>query len=303
MNKSLGYFCIILCLLLCSGTPVFSQEELVLSVSPVRIELEGERGQLRVEWVELTNKGSHQVTIETSMADFSAEGEEGRPRFLPTEKHSWSISNWIETDPARFFLEPGESKEVEVTIHIPENAAPGGHYAAVLFSSVPSDPSATAVIAKIGTLLLLRIPGEIIEYGMAALSVQRLTDSTPVDFSILFTNEGNVHVKPEGTIKIRRPMGKKVTELKAGGENVLPQSSRRFTVLWEDVPTAGIFTAQGEFTYGSSANIAVSQKITFVVLPWRLILGGLTFFLAGTAFALLFRRKEAGKNKKISYDQ
>jgi hypothetical protein len=276
-----------------------AQDTHVLSISPVRFELEAERGKELIEEVELTNAGSRQVTVQTSTNDFVAEGDQGKPRFVPGNQYEWSLSNWIEVEPSSFVLEPGEKKKVQVSIRVPVDAEPGGHYAAVLFSSSPSSSTGTAVVTKIGTLFLLSVPGEIVESGSAALTVPRLWEKGPVSFTVMFKNEGNVHVKPVGTVKVSRLWGRQMAEFAAGGENVLPNSSRQFSAEWQDVPSIGIFSARAELSYGKTGHTTLSPAAYFVVLPWKLVLAGLAIFLFGAAFSVLTGKRKSKRESAV----
>ncbi len=140
------------------------------------------------------------------------------------------------------------------------------------------------------------VSGNITEAGKALLSGPRLTERGPIDFSIQFQNEGNVHIKPAGTVIISTFWGMQLAGLTVDGENVLPKSSRLFQVKWPDVPSFGIFTAQGNFRYETNES-ASTPKFFFVVLPWKLILAGLAIFLLGLLSTRLLRRKRPVRYK------
>lgn len=279
-------------LVLIIGSVAFAQDNLVLSISPVRFELEAKRGQTVAQEVTLTNSSSHQVVLEATAQDFVAEGESGRPRFVPEEKSAWSMSHWIKANPESVTLAPGEQKKVTMLIKVPKDAEPGGHYAAILFSSAPSGAGTTAVVAKMGSLILLKVGGKIKESAKASLAAPRLVETGPMNFSLRFENDGNMHAKPKGTITISRLWGKQIKNLSLGGENVLPKSKRLFAAKWKDVPPIGVFVAQAKLSYGEKNSIATAPKVIFFVLPWRITLAGLLLFSAGVVFSLLLSRRK-----------
>lgn len=262
------FILIFLCLIAYSGTVAFAQEGLVLTISPLKFELKAKRGQELVKEVTLGNASSSLVSIETSARDFVAEGEKGKPRFVPEEQSPWSMSRWVKAEPARFDLQAGERKKIKVIIRIPKDAEPGGHYAAILFSSAPSRGGQTAVVAKLGSLILLRVAGKIVEKGsIASLVAPRLVERGPIDFKLRFENKGNVHLKPQGKLKIWRLWGRPLVNLNVGGENVLPKSARLFPARWKNVPSLGLFVAQGKLKYGAKGNIASSPRAILFVMP------------------------------------
>jgi hypothetical protein len=268
-----------------------SQGGLTLSVSPVRHELTAKKGQKLEAAMTVTNASSVALTLESSVKDFMADGEDGKPQFVPVESSPWSMSPWVKTKPAKVKLGPGEKQEVKILINVPKKAEPGGHYAAVLFSSVPDVKGQTALVASVGTLLLLDIDGPRVEQGAGELIAGRLHEPGPLDLSVRFENEGNVHVKPSGTIKVKPVVGGDVTEFEVGGENVLPSSARLFSATWEEPPTFGVFFTEASLSYGAGKQSAMTERRLLVVMPWKLVLAGLGLFGLGMLFARVRRRK------------
>lgn len=289
--------CSLILMLLAVGLarPASAQQGLVLTISPLKFELEAKKGETLIKEVTLSNSSGSKVSIKSAAKDFVAADEKGKPRFVSEKQSPWSMSHWIKVKPSRFELQPGERKKVKVAIKVPKDAEPGGHYAAALFSSAPSKAGQTGIVAQLGSLILLKVPGKIIEKGrIASLIVPRLIESGPIDIKLRFKNEGNVHIRPKGKLKIWRPRGQTLTELVVGGENVLPKSTRLFAARWKKVPSWGIFMVQGELKYGAKGKVALSRRAIIFVLPWRLILFVLAIFLLGLIFGRVMRgRKKA----------
>ncbi len=281
------------CLTLAFGEWTSAQEGLVLTISPLKFEFQAKRGETVVKEVTLSNSSGSRVSIKSGAKDFVAADEEGKPRFVSEQQSPWSMSRWIRASPARFELQPGERKKVKVIVRVPKDAEPGGHYAAALFSSAPSKGGQTGVVAQLGSLILLRVPGKTVEKGrVASLIAPRLVERGPTDFELKFKNEGNVHIKPKGKLEIRRLRGSEIAALDIGGENVLPKSTRLFAARWKKVPSWGIFMVQGELKYGAKEKIAASPRTILFVMPWRLILFVSAVFLLGLLLGLKTRRRK-----------
>lgn len=286
-------FALFACLTLGFGKSTSAQEGLVLTISPLKFELEAKKGETVIKEVTLSNSSGSKVSIKAGAKDFVAAGEEGKPRFVSEEQSPWSMSRWIKARPARFELQPGERRKIRVIIKVPKDAEPGGHYAAALFSSTPSKGGQTGVVARLGSLILLRVPGKIVEKGrITSLIVPRLIERGPIDIRLRFENEGNVHIKPKGKLRIWRLRGRETAALDVGGENVLPKSTRLFETKWKKVPSWGIFMVQGRLKYGAKERFAASSKTILFVMPWRLILFVLTIFLLGLILGLMVRRRK-----------
>lgn len=285
----LAVFCA--CISAIRPVPAHAAGQLALTVSPVRIEIDVAPGQEVTRAVEITNASSSTVGLSASAVDFEAAGDSGKPRFVRAGRSEWSMSGWVRSAPNQFTLGAGETRKIEVGMRVPKDAEPGGRYAAVLFSSAPLPGAKTAIVASVGTLVLLRVTGRTTEAGSATLDAPRLVDGPPVNFGVRFANDGNVHVKPAGSVKVSRLWGGPVANLRIGGENVLPHSARAFQASWKDVPAFGAFVAEGALSYGTAGKNAPLGRTIFFVLPWRLLLAGIALFALGILVSLLVRRK------------
>lgn len=266
-------------------------ESYSVTVSPVRLDLSAAPGASVEATIVVSNSSGSAITLSAETVDFVSDDQSGKPTFVPTGASEWSMSPWVKTAPASFSLEPGEDATVTVTIAVPEDGEPGGHYAAVLFSSKPTAGGDTAVVAKVGTLLLLTVDGDINESGAATIAAPWIIAKGPLATTVSFVNNGNVHVAPEGFVIVRGLRGGEVERLAVGGENVLPSSSRTFAAAWKDVPVFGVYRVSAELDYGSGKSAATDPR-TVIVAPWPYILAGLVIFLAGLIPGLLLRRKK-----------
>jgi hypothetical protein len=254
--------------------------DLVLNVSPLRLELSLDPGERVQHEVTVKNAGSTVLLMASETQDFVAADVSGKPTFVPAAKSDWAMSGWVTMNPSTFSLRPGEEKTVVLVIEVPEKAEPGGHYAAALFGSRARGGGDTQVVGKVGTLLLLTVSGAIKESLSVSLSSGRLLEGGPIDLQVRSENTGNVHVRPEGEVTVAPLLWGDDRSLPVPGENVLPSSVRESTVRLDQLPI-GIYKASVRVTYGSGRVSAASERQTFVVLPWKLLLGALGIFLLG----------------------
>jgi hypothetical protein len=254
--------------------------ELVLNVSPLRLELSVDPGQRVEREITLKNAGSAVVLMASETQDFAAADVSGKPTFVPAAESDWAMSGWVTMKPSTFSLRPGQEKTVVLVIDVPEQAEPGGHYAAALFGSRAKGGGDTQVVGKVGTLLLLTVSGAIKESLSVSLSSGRLLEGGPIDLQVRSENTGNVHVRPEGEVTVAPLLWGDERSLPVPGENVLPSSVRESTVRLDQLPI-GVYKASVQVTYGSGKVSAASERQTFVVLPWKLLLGALVIFFLG----------------------
>ena len=291
-----------------------------LTLSPPLYEIGAMPGQVLKTGLKVFNETDKARTFYFEAQNFTAKGEEGDPYFVG-EIGKEDLASWIEL-PSPIHLEPDELKQVEFTIRVPENADPGGHYAAIFLSTSPpatEEAGAVGLSAKIGTLVLLKIGGEIIEQGklieFSLVDGKRLFEHLPIDFSVRVENFGTVHIKPAGIIEIKNIFGGKTAEVKVniakmpdGKErpvgNILPESVRKFESSWqistsENQPKTfwqkvkfekenfalGRYQAKLNLDYGAENDKKLTAVLSFWVFPWHLIL--VSFIVLVLVLALL----------------
>jgi|SRR3989344_549862 len=209
-----------------------------LTLSPPRFELEGDKGSVIQGTVKLFNEGQSEKTFYVTYENFEAKGETGTPSFVPG---TTDLATWITTEP-NIIIKPGEEKLVKFAINIPNDAEAGGHFAAIFWSTTPPPKESTqlSIGAKIGTLVLLRVRGNITEEGgvleFGATNHKKYYNSLPIEFYYRFQNAGNDRVKPAGIVKIKNMFGFTANKLSGNPQegNILPHSIRRIMTVWGD---------------------------------------------------------------------
>src|SRR3989344_2994450 len=268
-----------------------------LTISPVRLEITADPGQTVTGKLLLLNEQNGTTTFYSSFENFEPSGDSGTPRFIGAED---GLATWIKTD-GKITLESGTSTSVPFSIPVPDNAEPGGYFAAIFFGSQPPAPAGgeVSIGGKIGVLVLLRVSGEVAEGGglleFATKEKNRFFTTLPVAFAYRINNTGGDRVVPHGEVTIKNTF--RITSAKLlANENegsVLPNSARKFEVLWGSEPLAspeergvGFFEMAGkqwnDFHFGwYTANLNLTWGVTnqtanstynFFVIPWQLLL-------------------------------
>ncbi len=261
-------------------------------ISPVRTELVVSPGETKTVTVTVKNVTSATATYKVIVNDFIAgDNELGQPALILDDNKyapSHSLKRHIAAIP-NVTVNPGESKDVKVSISMPKDAAGGGYFGAVRFLAVGGKQGQNITLsASVGSLILVRVPGDIKEsMTLASFDVRKsetsnsassfFTSNKNLYVMARFKNTGNVHEQPFGKINLKK--GDKVlqtTEINntdAKG-NVLPDSIRRFSVKLNKVGMWGKYTVEGNFGYGTTGQL-ISGKTSFFVLPLILIIVGL----------------------------
>ncbi len=286
---------ILIAILFLAGGLFVSNTVNALTISPVKLELLGNPGEIVQSQIILVNEGKETKTFYSSFENFEAQGESGTPNFTTTKD---GLASWIMATDS-ITLTSGEKQIIPVNIQIPQDAEAGGYFAAVFWSTVPPQTQGggqVAVGAKIGSLILLKVSGETKEGGgvleFYANNKQKFLSSLPISFMYRFQNSGSDRVKPEGEIKIKNIFGGTLATLLANKNagNILPDSIRKFEVGWtgavsQDGAGEGFFamvakgwsnfalgryTAELNLKYGVE-NQEANASYSFFVIPWQLL--------------------------------
>lgn len=242
-------------------TQSFAQDQVVedkgITISPVRFEYDVDPGETVTGEIKLINSTFSDKTLYLYTLNFKSDGQTGTPLFHNEElPYSASLKEWIQLSEEEFTVKQVEAdnpntKVVEFSITVPEDAEPGGHYAGIIATLVPPGQSLAAGDNNIAfkderaAIVLLNVSGDVVRtltvdkfYATDAFSKEKplvsLFEWMPVGFVTELRNVGNSHTVPLGHIIIYSG-DSKVTELhfnEAEG-SILKDSSRTFFNRWE----------------------------------------------------------------------
>jgi len=267
---------------------VWAQESTVISLSPPTFELLANPGDSLENVIRVTNPNDRPLTVVVERRNFTALGEEGSVG-LTAEETSFSLASWITVTPAEAEIPAKSDRNFTFRTRIPLNAEPGGHFGSIIFKIGGAAPPQTgaAVSQELGALVLLRVAGETEEKAsLESFSAEKdFLEYGPVGFAVRVRNEGNVHLKPTGTITISNLFGKEVAQLEIEPRNVLPEAVRRLSATWDQRLLLGRYTATASLTYGNQGQI-LTASTTFFGFPYKvggailaglIILGGIIY--------------------------
>lgn len=215
-----------------------------ITIAPSILDLDVEKEEEIKEVIKITNNSDFPLPVKVDVHDYTVD-ENGVPDYSkdPTE---WSPIGWIEVDPADLILEPLESRDITLKISIPEFAAPGSHFATVLFKPVlPPEyftKDSAHVIPYIGAVVSLNVAGEELERKEDYLSVKEFVrgeseESKEEEFYTKIYNDDIYHHKVSGEIVIRNIFNKEAAEKSIDDVTLFPQKVRALTsFLSHDLP-------------------------------------------------------------------
>lgn len=278
-----------------------------LKVSPLRTDVSMDPGETKTVKITVSNPTGSAVSVRPAQNDFVADGEDGTPALILEEAEyapSHSLKRFLQPLES-FTLEGGESKTIEATIAVPENAEPGGYFGAVRF--MPTSPDGGGQVnlsASVASLILLRVNGDAPEkLSLTDFTVQQngrsatfFTTGDNMSVSVRFKNDGDVQAGPFGNLSVSRSddiVYQTEFNNKDQRDMVLPDSARRWNVPVQAVSGFGKYTVSAVFTYGSN-NQTIETTKSFWVIPVPIIISAIaTIVLVIGAIVgfILYRRK------------
>ncbi len=257
-------------------------------VGPGKVEVEIKPGGASTSFIYVTNRTGRKTTFDITVEDFKGSRDQETTVVLLGDDHGpYSLRDFIKFSSPEVTLENGDRATIPVTISIPSDAEPGGRYGTVVLAARPEtgggsggDVSGTnAVIARIGTLFFVKIPGKVKEDGVlkdfSIAGGASVLQAGPVVFRLLFENNGSIYLNPRGQIDIENTFGSPVGTIKVDPWYALPDSLRLREVSWDRETLFGRYTAHASINRGYGEGDIVDEKtLVFWVLPWKLVLGG-----------------------------
>jgi hypothetical protein len=243
-------------------------------------------GQAFQSELRVINVNTYPITVYPQVVNFAPQGEDGRGALIPVfreETSGQTLAEWISVPPEGIEIAAQDTAYIRVQVNVPDNAPPGGHYAAILVGTKPPTTEAASVVQTaqyVTSLFFMRIAGDVTEQGdiREFAAEQSLVQHPEVSLGMRFENTGNVHLQPQGDITIFNMFGQERGMIPINHQthfgNVLPNSIRKFTFTWKG-DTAfydiGRYRAVATLGYGDETTKFVTSTTYFWVFPYTVI--------------------------------
>ncbi len=302
MSRKLIYIIILFTFFFSPFLSLADSDGMKMTITPPLIKNNMNPGQLWKSAIKIVNNNSQELTIYTQVLDFKGGKDNGTVEFLEKKEKKEEdkisthlLSEWIIMDKEPIVIPAFKSKEIPFIIEVPEDAEPGGHYAAILAGVNPSDNekggSAIQVSSLLASLVLLKVQGDIKEEGkIRDFSTEKIVFSEAnIDFNLRFQNTGNVHIQPQGEVDVINMYGKKVAKLpinhKTEFGNTLPGDTRKWTYNWKkekNILDMGRYRADLILSYGDTEKTTINKSLYFWIIDFKIL-----FSVLGTIFFIL----------------
>ena len=258
INKSKKRNCFIMVLCFLLFFPAFTGA--TISVSPTLFELKIPRGKSYTDAVRVVNVGKAEMRVNVYLSDFDLR-QDGGVSFFEAGTHRYSLAQHLRLNPTSFVLEPEEEKWVRFTVTMPADSE-GESQGILFFQTLPKEVKRTTgkqvlVSARIGAAVYAAAkPTIAYSSEIPALFLRQDPEDASFHYTLLYHNNGNVHVRPKGELKILDPAGKKVasTVINEKNASILRDSYRIFTGTFQGKvkPGDGVHKALVSVDYGKA---------------------------------------------------
>lgn len=283
---------------------VFAQESVrKITITPT-IEVASGPGTTKEGTFKVVNEGTTPLSFNAVVRDFIVEDSQGTPTILPpgTFNEKYSASSWIGVTPSNFTIAPGETQVINYYLQVPADAAPGGHYAAVI--NEPSElldtiqGSGTGVSTQLGTLFYIDVPGDIREEAtVSQFETKGFMEYGPINVTTEIQNNGDLHIRPRGTITLSNIFGRAVEIQNLNENNIFPEKSFVHENTFGKKLMMGIYKVELAASYGKAQNLPLTASVTVLIFPWKVAL------VAGLIIAAIILGVVVWKRRKNKKDQ
>lgn len=226
--------------------------------------------------------------------DMGASNDPSTPlQFLGDQKGPYSLKDFVKTETDQLTLLAGQRVSMPITISIPQDAAPGGLYGAIMVAAenLPSTitvPSGQVggqvnIITRVAVLLFVRVKGDVLESSNLKdfTTDKNFYEQGPVSFKITSSNTGSVYLSPYGAIEVKDMLGRTIDTRQIDPWFILPKVDRTRDITWNSNFLFGKYTAVLTLHRGymNAKDVVDTKSIDFWVIPWKIITVGLIILI------------------------
>jgi hypothetical protein len=276
-------------------------------VSPEFIDEEAEPSGLFEYNIKAENGPGTKVSSYPIVRDLTGPGaQEGAgPTYLENPDRSKSLASWIKFPRSVLELDPGETKEIPLSVKISPYAENGVYYAEIAFSpgsNLPDAENNRAAMNVPRVSLRFKVAKKEVEQAEINFftSEKEIFTSKPANFSCRFSNNGNTILTPKAEIRIYGRNGSEITSFPINSGELAPGASVEMRGACPEDLKPGRYKARIKVDYGTGTPGKTAEDIAFFwVLPARLLLiYSLAMLLVFIGFLYLFSRNlRSGRQK------
>lgn len=186
-----------------------------MAVGPSRIRLQGQSGVPQTATVNLWNNGARPIDVRAALSDVANSADKNgkfERNFLPPGTVPYSCAKWVVLEQTEFTINPGERKDVNLTVSTPREMT-GGSACVAFFQGTPrvdpapQDPTkpVTQVVVqpRLGVLIFFEDTATVRREGkLTEVTLEPPREDAPLVLRYQFSNTGNADILLSGTFHI-----------------------------------------------------------------------------------------------------
>lgn len=185
---------------------LITQNVKALTISPGTITLETTPNEIKPITIKVFNEGKHTIVVTPSYSDFDY-NKKGKKYFHNKKSKIFSLGSYLSMSKEPFYLEPRESKEVYLSLKVPEGVA-GGNHGVIFFHATQFQPdhkkfkSKVSVAIKLGaTIYQEDSKTSVVSSKIKSIDIDT-SDNQKVKVNLKVKNEGNTYIKASGVVAV-----------------------------------------------------------------------------------------------------
>lgn len=302
---------IIICFLSLVATKSKAQTVIPLTVSPARQTIQINPGSTEKTTVNFFNHSNIPIAGNIKVVDFIVKDKSGSPFLvedisIPTK---YSAASWIKTSQEKVIIAANDSVKINVSISVPENANPGGRYAAIYFEPTGTFPNTNEfavqkegeqlTTSRLVGLINIRINGPIVEEAaIKSFEVPSFLEYGPVTARLEIYNNGSYHITPQGKISLTNSRGKIIEEYSLEEKNIFPENSRTYETALGNKIMIGKFKVNLVAIYGESGRTLSATQVVWL-FPWKIALAIALAIAITVLIIVLLSKKMRTRQKEL----
>ncbi|KKU11043.1 MAG: hypothetical protein UX65_C0002G0035 [Parcubacteria group bacterium GW2011_GWB1_46_8] len=281
MNMRKSFFLASVFILGCLVGVNYAFAQISITLYPTSFRVQIDPGKTWEGTVTVVNPNSDRLGVKVEKENLSG-GAEGSIELMGEETNQIGLASWISVDRMSDTLNPNEKKEFYVSISVPSNAPPGGHYAALLFRGISSDTidgnrTGVGIGGRVGTVILVEVSGEVQKSGsVVSVEANKFQSHGPIDVAFKVKNTGNSYFSPEGKIVFKNLW--RTYEGTWEPRVVFPGFDRTFKSSWAGKYFVGPVRATVFASIPGLGELPVEEVVVWV-FPWQEVSIGIGILL------------------------
>lgn len=280
-------------------------QQVSVTLANAKNEVKLDPGETHRFTMKLYNKSDNPIIGTVKLVDFIVKDNDGKPIFLEDLttpiSNRFAASSWMSVPYDRVAIAPNDKVAFDISVNVPLDARPGGHYAAVIFEASGDSPagqqSASSVSHRVAGLFYITVSGAVTEKALLTkLSLPFFSEYGPVKATSIITNKGDTHISPKGFLTVTNWFGRMVTQSPLEELNIFPDVSRTYENLVGEHFMVGRYKLALTSTYGEEGQVLEGYDY-FWVVPWRIVTA---IALTLAILILLFKN---WRKKAISFEK